>query len=87
MSNPVDTIPSSTPDATIGESPVDLNNVKKDVRLVDIPVTNDNIALNLMVSFLNLAQRRGCYTLDESAKIWECVQRFIQSPASKDEQA
>jgi hypothetical protein len=49
---------------------------KKEIRLVDVPVTDENVALNLMVSFLSLAQKRGCFGLDESAKIWECVRRF-----------
>lgn len=45
-------------------------------KLVDVDVANENVALNLMVSFLSLAHKRGCFTLDESAKIWECVQKF-----------
>ena len=49
---------------------------KKEIKLVDVPVTDENVALNLMVSFLSLAQKRGCFGLDESAKIWECVRRF-----------
>ena len=49
-----------------------------EVKLTDIPVTNESMALNLMVSFLNVAQRRGAFSFDESAKIWECVQKFIQ---------
>ena len=49
---------------------------KKQARLVDIPVTNQNEALQLIVTFLNLAQKRGAFTLDESAKIWECVKHF-----------
>lgn len=80
MNNPLDTNSSPLPDATVGESPVDLGQAKQDIRLVDIDVTNDNVALNLMVSFLNLAQRRGAYSLDESSKIWECIKRFIQPP-------
>jgi hypothetical protein len=48
----------------------------KDVRLVDVQVTDQIVALNLIISFLNVAQRRGAYTMDESAKIWECVQQF-----------
>jgi hypothetical protein len=46
------------------------------VRLVEVEVTNETVALNLLVSFLNLAQKRGSFTIDESAKIWECVQKF-----------
>jgi len=49
---------------------------KPEVKLVDIPVADENVALNLLVSFLSLAQRRGVFGLDESAKIWECVQKF-----------
>lgn len=45
-------------------------------RLVDIAVTNQNEALQLIVTFLNLAQKRGAFTMDESAKIWECVKFF-----------
>jgi len=49
---------------------------KPEVKLVDVPVTDENVALNLLVSFLSLAQRRGVFGIDESAKIWECVQKF-----------
>jgi hypothetical protein len=48
----------------------------KEVKLVDVPVSDENVALNLMVSFLSLAQKRGAFGLDESAKIWECVKKF-----------
>ena len=50
--------------------------VQKEVKLVDVPVIDENVALNLMVSFLTLAQKRGSFGLDQSAKIWECVQKF-----------
>lgn len=49
---------------------------KKDVKLVDISITDENVALNVMVSFLSLAHKRGVFTLDESAKIWECIKTF-----------
>ena len=49
---------------------------KKQVRLVDMPVSNQNEALQMIVTFLNLAQKRGSFTLDESAKIWDCVKFF-----------
>ena len=53
-----------------------LDEKKPEVKLVDIPVADENVALNLLVGFLSLAQRRGVFSLDESAKIWECVQKF-----------
>jgi hypothetical protein len=49
---------------------------KKEVKLIDVEITNENVALNVLVSFLNLAQRRGVFSIDESAKIWECVKKF-----------
>lgn len=52
---------------------------QKDVKLVDIPINDENTSLNVMVSFLSLAQKRGAFTIDESAKIWECI-RVFQKP-------
>ena len=50
---------------------------KKEVPiLTDIPITDENIALNVLVSFLNLGQRRGAFNIQESAKIWECINKF-----------
>ena len=49
---------------------------KKEMKLTDIQITDENVALNVIVSFLNLAQRRGVFSIDESAKIWECVKKF-----------
>lgn len=49
---------------------------KKQVRLVDLPLTNQQEALQLIVTFLNLAQKRGAFSLDESAKLWECIKMF-----------
>jgi hypothetical protein len=51
---------------------------QKQTRLVDIKVTNQNEALQLIATFLNLAQKRGAFSLDESAKIWECIKCFQQ---------
>lgn len=50
-----------------------------EVKLVEVPITDENIALNVMVSFLSLANKRGAFGLDESAKIWECI-RMFQKP-------
>jgi hypothetical protein len=47
------------------------------INLANIPVTDENTALNLMVSFLQIAHKRGAFNLEESSKIWECVKMFI----------
>jgi hypothetical protein len=52
------------------------NGEKKQVRLVDVPLNTQQDALQLVVTFLNLAQKRGAFTLDESAKIWDCIKMF-----------
>jgi len=49
---------------------------KTDIRLVDIQINDENTALNVMVGFLNVAHKRGVFTIDESAKIWECISKF-----------
>jgi hypothetical protein len=45
-------------------------------KLVEVEVTNENVALNLLVNFIHLAQRRGAFNIDESAKIYECIKKF-----------
>jgi hypothetical protein len=49
---------------------------QKEIKLVDVQINDENTALNVMVSFLSLAQKRGAFTFDESAKIWECIKMF-----------
>ena len=48
----------------------------KQPNLLDIEITDENVALNVMVMFLNLAQNRGAFRIDESAKIYECIKTF-----------
>ena len=45
-------------------------------QLMSMSVNNENDALNIIVSFLNIAQRRGSFSLDESSKIFECIKMF-----------
>jgi len=47
----------------------------------DISIDNENIALNVLVGMVNIAQKRGAFNLEESAKAWECVQMFMKSPS------
>jgi len=57
-------------------APVSTEEKKPEVKLVDVVITDENVALNALVSFLALAQRRGVFSIEESSKIWECVQKF-----------
>jgi hypothetical protein len=55
---------------------VDIPEKQIEMKLVDIPVNDENIALNLLVGFVSVAHKRGVFTLEESSKIWECVKKF-----------
>lgn len=46
------------------------------INLLDIEVDSANTALNVMVGFLGLAQKRGVFAINESAKIFECINKF-----------
>jgi hypothetical protein len=59
-------------------STTELPGEKTKTRLVDVPINSQQDALQLIVTFLNLAQKRGAFTLDESAKLWECIKSFQQ---------
>ena len=50
----------------------------------EIKVENQEMALNLMGQFLELAQKRGAFNFQESAKIYECIKFFVP-PSSTSE--
>lgn len=50
------------------------------VNLDDLKVENQEMALNLIGQFLELAQKRGAFNFQESAKIYECVKFFVPPP-------
>ena len=52
--------------------PVEENQVK----LIDVEVKDENTALNVLVAFVQHAHSKGVYTIQESAKIWECINKF-----------
>tara|TARA_B100000073_G_scaffold347485_1_gene362000 strand:+ start:168 stop:356 length:189 start_codon:yes stop_codon:yes gene_type:complete len=52
---------------------------KEQIRLVDVPVNSQQEAFQLLIQFLQLANRRGAFGMDESHKVWECVQLFKTS--------
>jgi len=50
---------------------------EKMVVLTDIEITNQNVAFNVLISFITVAQKRGTFSINESAKIWECLKYFL----------
>jgi hypothetical protein len=51
------------------------------IKVVDMKIDSESAALNCMVSFLNIAQKRGCFQLDEASKIYECMMMFTHAPS------
>tara|TARA_B100000424_G_C22931988_1_gene495775 strand:- start:393 stop:623 length:231 start_codon:yes stop_codon:yes gene_type:complete len=51
-------------------------NAQQQVNILDVDVTDENVALNLLVNFVSIGQKRGVYSLPEASKIWECIRKF-----------
>ena len=60
---------------------------QRQVSLLQIPVNRENDALNMLVAFLQVAQKRGAFSLEEAYKIMESVNVFQknvpQQPATE----
>ena len=54
------------------------NSSEKQLRLVDIEIDSENTALNVLIGFLSVAQKRGTFLFDESAKINDCIKVFMK---------
>jgi hypothetical protein len=65
---------------TLTENKDPIPSQQTEVRLAEVEVKDENIALNVMVGFLVYAQKKGVFSLDESAKIWECIKMFQRPP-------
>jgi hypothetical protein len=59
---------------------------QQQTKLVDVVIRNQNDALQLLILFINAAQKRGVFAIDESAKIWECIRCFQQQPQQQQQQ-
>ena len=57
---------------------VEDKNVTNKINLLEIEITNENTALNVLIGFLNIAQKRGAFAINESSKIHECIKMFIK---------
>jgi len=48
--------------------------------LLNAKLDSENAALNLLVGFIGVAQRRGAFAINESAKIYQALQMFSKAP-------
>ncbi len=60
---------------------------QQQVSLMNVPVNSETDALNLMAGFLQVAQRRGAYTLAEASKIMEAINKFGKAPGESNTQS
>jgi hypothetical protein len=58
--------------STEKETPVKLPQVK----LSQTVIVDQPVAFNVLIAFIGIAQKRGAFALDESAKIYECIKMF-----------
>jgi hypothetical protein len=60
----------------------DLNESKEPpkIDLLNIDIKDENTALNVLVGYLGIAQRRGAFAINESSKIYEAIKMFKGTP-------
>jgi hypothetical protein len=66
-------------DASESTTPAPSPAQPQQVNLTDVNVTDENVALNVLIGFLTVCQKRGAFSIDESAKVWECIKFFMKS--------
>ena len=65
---------SPSTDAAPGAAPgAETSTAPPKKKVSDIAVTDANVAINVLAGFVTLAQQRGCYSLEESSKVWEAI--------------
>ena len=63
------------------EKPQSANQTKEELPIItSVPITDEITALNVLVQFAHIAQKRGAFNIQESAKLWECISKFMKSP-------
>jgi hypothetical protein len=50
--------------------------------LLNIEVKDQITALNVLINYITIAQKRGIFSIQESAHIWSCIQLFISQGSS-----
>ncbi len=82
MSSFINIMEASQQEPTVKQQPSSEESEQKTVDIMDMEITSENVALNVLVTFINLAQKRGAFNINESAKIWECIQAFQKQNSS-----
>ena len=65
--------PDTAESPDIAESP---DTSKTQINLLTVPIDNEMVALNVLIGFIGVAQKRGAFAINESAKLFECIKKF-----------
>ncbi len=63
--------------------PVNDKTNSQQIDLLSIDIKDENTALNVLVGYLGLAQRRGAFAINESSKIYDAIKMFKGAPPSQ----
>ena len=75
-----------TPQNSVVEEQPQQATPQRQVSLTQIPVNTENDALNMLVAFLQVAQKRGAFSLEEAGKIMEAVGVFQRNVPQQPQQ-
>jgi len=65
------------------QPPLTEEDIKSSI-LTDNEPKDQNTALNFLIHYITVAQKRGVFNLQESAHIWSCIKLFVsQQPSSQ----
>ena len=63
--------------STTTTQPLTKEDIKSSI-LTDNEPKDQNTALNFLIHYITLAQKRGVFNLQESAHIWSCIKLFVK---------
>ena len=71
--------PTTTPVTNETQTTTPNENVKE-IAITDVVIDNENMALNIIIAFTQIAHRRNAYNIDETAKLAEAINFFKPKP-------
>jgi len=74
--------PTTTPTTTPPQTPTPTQTPSQVPELLNIEVKDQITALNVLINYITIAQKRGIFSIQESAHIWSCIQLFISQGSS-----
>jgi hypothetical protein len=74
--------PTTTPTTTPPQTHTPTQTPSQVPELLNIEVKDQITALNVLINYITIAQKRGIFSIQESAHIWSCIQLFISQGSS-----